>query len=328
MKTVNCRHALKVSLLLLILLPLAGCSSDDWLWILDPNGPLAESSVYYLIIDILLLGIVIVPATALVLWAFFRYRKGGKGQYDPTFNHSMLVEVVVWGIPVLVVGVMSYFSYQGTRAVEPYSPDAVEHAVKASDSPQAPLRIDVISTDWQWLFVYPEQDIAVSNRLVVPTNRKVEMRLTSAGVTNDFYVLKVINQIYVMPGMRTKHNFYLDRPGDYRGFSTEFSGPGFSWMNYKMKAVTPEAFDQWITKAKASPQRMTWSHFKEFAQPTVNTGNVWTLYGHVDSNLFTQVISKVKSGELTAVKPIFMTEDMQSEEFKAHSTGEPKRGNN
>lgn len=328
MKTVNCRHALKAFLLLLILLPLAGCSSDDWLWILDPNGPLAESSVYYLIIDILLLGVVIVPATALVLWAFFRYRKGGKGQYDPTFNHSMLVEVIVWGIPVLVVGVMSYFSYQGTRAVEPYSPDAVEHAVKASGSQQAPLQIEVITTDWQWLFVYPEQDIAVSNRLVVPTNRKVEMRLTSAGVTNDFYVLKVINQIYVMPGMRTKHNFYLDRTGDYRGFSTEFSGPGFSWMNYKMKAVTPEAFDQWIAKAKASPQQMTWSRFEKFAEPTVNTGNIWTLYSHVDPDLFNQVIAKVKSGELSNPKPIFMTEDMQSEEFKAHSTGEPKRGNN
>ncbi|MGB7758040.1 MAG: cytochrome c oxidase subunit II [Salinisphaera sp.] len=328
MKTVNCRHALKAFLLLLILLPLAGCSSDDWLWILNPNGPLAQSSVYYLVVDILLLAVVIIPATALVIWAFFRYRQGGKGRYDPTFNHSMLVEVVVWGVPLLLVGVMSYFSYQGIRAVEPYEPQSVEKAVAASGDHQKPLKIDVITTDWQWLFVYPNQDIAVANRLVVPTKRKVEMRLTSAGVTNDFYVLKVINQIYIMPGMRTKHNFYLDRTGDYRGFSTEFSGPGFSWMNYKMKAITPQAFDQWVAKAKASSHQMTWSKFKQFAKPTVNTGNTWRLYGHVAPNLFNHVIKSVKSGQLTSVKPIFMTEDMKGEEFKAHATGTPNRGNN
>ncbi|KEZ75794.1 ubiquinol oxidase subunit II [Salinisphaera hydrothermalis] len=328
MKTVNYRRALKACLLLLILVPLAGCSSDDWLWILHPNGPIAQSSVYYLIVDILLLAVVIIPATALVIWAFFRYRQGGRGRYDPTFNHSWLVEIVVWGVPLMVVGVMSYFSYQGIRAVEPYHPTSVQQAVDTSGHQQKPLKIDVITTDWQWLFVYPEQGIAVANRLIVPTKRKVEMRLTSAGVTNDFYVLKVINQIYIMPGMRTKHNFYLDRTGDYRGFSTEFSGPGFSWMNYKMKAVTPQAFDQWVAKAKASPHQMTWSKFKQFAKPTVNTGNTWRLYGQVDPNLFTKVIKGVKSGEIADVKPIFMTEDMQSEEFKAHATGTPNRGNN
>lgn len=312
-----------------VALSLAGCTdSNAWLWILNPNGPLADASVYYLVIQVLLLGVVILPATVLVIWAFFRYRDGGTGSYDPRFNHSVLVEFIVWGIPLLVVGVMSYFTIQGAFAVGPYNPEAVNKVVAQTPSNQKPLKIDVIATDWQWLFVYPQLDIAAANRLVVPADRKVEMRLTSVGITNDFYVLKVINQIYVMPGMRTKHNFYLERPGEYRGFSTEFSGPGFAWMNYKMKVVTPDDFKQWVAKAKASPQRMTWSHFKQYAEPTINTGNIWTLYSHVDPNLFSQVIKQVRSGELAYRRPMRFSEEMDSPEFKKHSTGEPKRGNN
>lgn len=329
MKTANIRHVLRTLLIAALVWPLSGCvSSDDLLWILHPNGPIAKASVYYLVVDVLLLLIVIVPATALVIWAFFRYRRGGKGEYDPTFNHSLVIECIVWGVPLLLVVVLSYFTYQGVMAVDPYNPRALAKVTENSDQP--PLKIDVITTDWQWLFVYPDQGIAVSNHLVVPTGRRIDLELTSTATTNDFYVLKVVNQIYIMPGMRTEQHFYLERTGDYRGFSTEFSGPGFSWMNYKMRSVTPEAFQQWINKAKNAPRQMMWDDFTAFAKPTINTANVWHMYSQVEPNLFNKTIRSVKSGELTSVTPMRFSEDMESEIFRQHSTGEPNghRGNN
>ncbi|AWN14806.1 cytochrome c oxidase subunit II [Salinisphaera sp. LB1] len=315
--------ALKVLILCCLLLPLAGCDKDGpWLWILHPNGPLARSSVFYLVVDVLLLGLIILPATVLLIWVYFRFRRGGSGRYDPTFNHSWTIEGIVWGFPLVLVGVMSYFSYQGMRAVGPYNPQAVQAEVAQQKNPPPPLKVDVISTDWQWLFIYPKLHIAVANRLIVPTHRKVELRLTAVGATNDFYILKVVNQIYAMPGMRTKHNFLLDRTGTYRGYSTEFSGPGFAWMNYDLKVVKPGAFQDWVTKAQSSSHQMDMAQFKQFAQPTVNTGNTWTVYGSVAPHLFNDVIADVKSGQLTGSWPMRLTEDMTSKEFaRQHGTG-------
>ena len=102
----NLARFAKLCLAVGVLIVLAGCSNSpvqDPLWFLNPNGPIARASIFYLVVDVLLLSIVIVPATVLVIWTFWRYRRGGTGKYDPTFNHSIPIEVIVWGVPLLVV---------------------------------------------------------------------------------------------------------------------------------------------------------------------------------------------------------------------------------
>lgn len=304
-----------------LILALTGCSNvdKDWLWIFNPNGPIASWSIYYLIVDVVLLLIIIVPATAITLFVIYRYRSGGRGTYDPSFNHSVLVEVFAWGVPIVLVGVLSYFSYQGAYAVAPYDPGVLTDDSEAQND--KPLQINVITTDWQWLFIYPKQDVAVANKLVLPVDRQINMRLTSASVTNDFYILKLVGQIYVMPGMRTKRKFILDRPGDYWGYSTEFSGPGFSWMDYPVKVVKPEKFRNWVDKLKANGQTLSYERFVQFAQPTINTGKQVFRFTNVDSNLFHQVIHNVRTGKLKHKRPMLLTESMYSELFRKHSTG-------
>jgi cytochrome o ubiquinol oxidase subunit 2 len=299
---------------------LAGCSSTtarSTACLFNPNGPIAQASILYLAIDIGLLLIVIVPATVLVLWTVWRYRRGGPGRYNPAFTHSKLLEVIVWGGPILLVGALSYFSVQGAFAVDPYHPGVLYHIDPAHDP--KPLQIDVITTDWQWLFVYPQQGVAVSNKLFLPVGRKIDLQLTSAGVTNNFYILKIASQIYIMPGMRTERHFFFDRPGRYQGYSTEFSGPGFSWMNYPVHVVAARRFRQWVNKAKQSGQKLSYARFKKFARPTINVGHVSQLFNHVDPHLFNAVIQKVKSGQLSARRPPRITENMYSDKFKRYS---------
>ncbi|NNC23990.1 ubiquinol oxidase subunit II [Salinisphaera sp. USBA-960] len=305
---------------LVLFAPLAGCANarQDWLWIFNPNGPLATWSVYYLFVDVVLLLIIIVPATALTLWVIFRYRRGGHGTYDPSFRHSNLIEVFAWGVPLLVVGALSYYAYEGAHAVAPYDPGVLQTNPAAQAN--KPLQIDVITTDWQWLFIYPEQDVALANKLILPVGRQINMRLTSASVTNDFYILKLVGQIYVMPGMRTKRKFLIDRPGTYRGFSTEFSGPGFSWMDYKVHVVKKAKFQGWVDKAQATGQALSYKRFQQFAEPMVNTAHKTYTFNHVDPDLFETVIKRVKSGKLTHERPMELTEDMGSAKFRKHST--------
>lgn len=299
------------------MLLLGGCSTISDFWVFHPNGPIAANSLFYLMIDLGVLLIIIIPATALVIWAVYRYRRGGRGAYDPSFNHSILIEVFAWGVPILLVGGLSYFSVQGAQDLDPYHPDVVKNHPAAQND--KPLRVNVITTDWQWLFIYPQQNVALANKLVLPTNRTIKLYLTSASVTNDFYIQKLVGQIYIMPGMRTQRTFLIDRPGVYQGYSAQMSGPGFSWMRYKAHIVTPQKFHDWVSKAKTSGQKLNFARFKQFAKPTINTGFKSTTFSGVEPGLFKTVIHQVRDGQLTHYRPMRIAEDMDSEIFKQHS---------
>ena len=39
-----------------------------------------------------------------------------------------------------------------------------------------PLEVQVVSLDWKWLFIYPEQGVASVNQLVVPAGVPVHFR--------------------------------------------------------------------------------------------------------------------------------------------------------
>jgi len=49
-----------------------------------------------------------------------------------------------------------------------------------------PLEVEVVSLDWKWLFIYPQQNLASVNRMVVPTGVPLDLKITSASVFNVF----------------------------------------------------------------------------------------------------------------------------------------------
>jgi cytochrome o ubiquinol oxidase subunit 2 len=115
-----------------------------------------------------------------------------------------------------------------------------------------PLEIQVVSLDWKWLFIYPEQGVASVNDLVAPAGVPLHFRITSASVFNVFFVPRLGSEIYSMYGMTTQLNLQADRPGTYHGLSAHFSGDGFSDMAFDLHAVTPEQFSAWATATRAS----------------------------------------------------------------------------
>ena len=115
---------------------------------------------------------------------------------------------------------------------------------QAAASKANPIEVEVVSLDWKWLFIYPNEGVAAVNQLVVPVGTPVHFRLTSAGVMNSFFVPQLGSQIYTMAGMTTQLNLEADRPAPIRGLSAQFSGDGFSDMRFDVRAVAPDAFAQ------------------------------------------------------------------------------------
>jgi cytochrome o ubiquinol oxidase subunit 2 len=95
-----------------------------------------------------------------------------------------------------------------------------------------------------------------------------------------------------MAGMQTNLHLIANEAGTYDGISASYSGPGFSGMKFKAIA-TPDraAFDQWVEKAKQSPNTMSdMAAFEKVAAPSEY--NKVEYFSNVKPDLFKDVIGK------------------------------------
>jgi cytochrome o ubiquinol oxidase subunit II len=270
---------------------LSGCSTVQYR-LFHPADSIASVEWRYTIIDVAVMVLIILPIFFMIVLFLWRYRKSRNAAYDPNWSHSIGLELLMWGVPFVVVVVLGYYSYQSAMLVNPYAPAVLAKSAEAN----APLQVDVVTTDWQWVFIYPQQGIATIDDLVVPQGRVVDLRLTSASVVNDFFIPQVAPMIDVMPGMRTKDAFQVNRAGNYEGYSADFSGEGFSWMQFSTRIVTPSDFEAWVTQTQASPNKLDYAQFRQLARPTVNVGARPAYFSGVDSDLFDKVYNAALQG--------------------------------
>jgi cytochrome o ubiquinol oxidase subunit 2 len=278
---------------------LGGCASSYS--VLHPVGPVATSEFHFLLVITGVMMVIIMPTTVMICLFALRYRKSNNAAYDPEFSHSLILELAMWGVPLMVVLVLAYCTYRSVFMVNPAAPLALalnpqSSVAVAPDNGGGTLEVDVITTDWQWIFVYPKQGIATVDDLVVPAGQNVQLQLTSASVVNDIYIPQVLAMIDVMPGMRTVDSFRVDAPGQYEGFSADFSGAGFSWMQFSTRILPRADFDSWVARTQASTDHLTYARFQRLARPTINQGAKPHYFSAVPADLFTQVYNAARAG--------------------------------
>ncbi len=285
------------TLLLTAVVPLlSGCSTASFR-LFHPAGVVSSIEWHYTLIDVGVMSLLIVPVTIMIAVFVWRYRKSRNARYDPTWSHSLGLELAMWGIPFLTVIFLGYESYRSTLLVNPYGPAALNYA----DAANPPLQVDVVTTDWQWVFIYPQYGIATVDDLVVPAGRPVKLWLTSTSVTNDFFIPGVAPMIDVMPGMRTMDGFQVNVPGSFEGFSADFSGAGFSWMQFSTRIVAKPDFDKWVAATQASSNQLSYAAFTKLAEPTVNVGAKPAYFSQVPSGLFMDVYNAARAGTVYAI---------------------------
>jgi cytochrome o ubiquinol oxidase subunit 2 len=151
-----------------------------------------------------------------------------------------------------------------------------------------PVRVQVVSLDWKWLFVYPDQGIASVNRLTIPVGTPISFQLTSSNVMNSFFVPQLGGQIYTMAGMVSRLHLQADHPGTYRGLSAQYSGDGFSDMRFAVEAVSAETFAQWANTARNSGPVLDAETYADLAKPSKAVAPF--TYRAVTSDLFSEVV--------------------------------------
>jgi cytochrome o ubiquinol oxidase subunit 2 len=222
---------------------------------------------------------VVVPVILLTLFFAWWFRAGNRrATYRAEWEYSGRIELIIWAIPALVVLFLGGVAWIGSHELDPPKPLA---------SAVPPLEVEVVSLDWRWLFIYPNEHIATVNYLVVPTGVPVHFRLTSTSVMNSFFIPELGSQIYSMPGMTTQLNLQADQPGNFPGISAQFSGPGFSDMRFTVRAEPSAAFSAWVAGAREAGGVLDGASFSELARPTRGGGEV--TYGLVREDPFERV---------------------------------------
>ena len=275
----------------LLVLGMASFTSGDYR-LFHPVDLVAGVEWWSTLFEVGIMSLIIVPVALLIVWCLWRYRKGAGAAYDPEFTHSLVLEILVWGVPLIIVAICGFVSIRTIHEVDPYSPGVLAQA----EATAPPIDIDVVTTDWQWLFIYPAQHVASIDEMVVPQGRVVHLRLTSTSVTNDFYIPQIAPMIDIMPGMRTEDAFDAAKLGVFTGFSADFSGAGFSWMQFATRIVPPADFSSWVSRAAASPNALSYGAFTKLAQPTVNEGAKISYFSAPDPQLFDEVVMAADSG--------------------------------
>jgi cytochrome o ubiquinol oxidase subunit 2 len=250
--------------------------------VLDPKGPIALAERDLLFDAFFVMMLVVVPVIVLTLAFAWRYRASNtKAAYAPKWAESLRLDAFVWLVPALIVIAVAVLVWRSTHKLDPYRP---------LDAAVPPLEVQVVAQDWKWLFIYPEQGIAVVNQLAFPSARPVSLRITSDTVMNSFYVPQLAGQIYAMAGMQTRLQMLADAPGKFVGRNSMYSGSGFSDQHFEVVAMTQADFDAWVAKAKQTPAKLD---VPTYAALTAKSRlNPITYYSAVEPRLFDSIIAK------------------------------------
>ncbi|MGK6356787.1 ubiquinol oxidase subunit II [Sphingomonas sp. DT-207] len=276
---------------ILSLLPLAALLSACNHAVLDPAGDIALQQRDIIYISTALMLLIIVPVMALIVVFAWRYRQGNKdATYDPHFDHSTALELVIWSAPLLIIICLGALTWWSTHLLDPFRPLNRVSAAKPVDPKVKPLTVQVVSLDWKWLFIYPEQGVATVNELALPIDRPVRFELTSTNMMNTFYAPTLAGMIYVMPAMRSTIHAVLNRPGEFHGMSANYSGAGFSDMRFKLYGVDQAGFDAWIARVKASGPALDTNRFLALEKPSERVPAMY--FSSVEPALFDRVYNR------------------------------------
>jgi cytochrome o ubiquinol oxidase subunit 2 len=265
---------------------LGGCTGG----VLDPKGPIAVAERQILFNSLGIMLAIVIPTILATLGVAYWFRASNtRARYLPTFNYSGRLEALVWAIPAMTVILVGGVAWVGAHNLDLRKP--IASTAKA-------VRVQVVSLDWKWLFIYPSEGIASVNRLVVPVGVPVEFHLTSGSVMNSFFVPELGSQIYTMAGMVTRLNLQADQAGSYQGLSAQFSGEGFSDMRFEVSAVPPDQFSAWVEAAKSKQEPLDMAGYDALARPSKAVPPI--TFGRIAPDLFEAIVQERASANASS----------------------------
>ena len=271
-----------ILLLILLMQPMEVLLFSHKIDVLFPKGWIGLKERNLMLFIQVLMLIFIIPVYIFTFLFSWWYRADNKKSvYDPHLVDNRLAEVIWWGIPFIMVVFVAVVTVIKTHELDPFKP--IESEKKA-------ITIEVVSLQWKWLFIYPDEKIATVNYLRIPKDTPIHFQITSDAPMNSFWIPSLGGQVYSMPGMKTQLYLIADEEGKFRGSSANISGKGFAGMTFVTEATSEESYQEWVKNTQKSEKNLNWNSYEKLAEPSEN--NAVELYTLKDETLFKEIILK------------------------------------
>lgn len=250
--------------------------------VLNPKGTISKQQLDLIIFATLLMLVVVVPVFVLTFFIVWKYRATNTdARYSPDWDHNNKLEALWWGLPLLIITILSVVIWKTSHSLDPYKP-------LASSTP--PITVQVVALEWKWLFLYPEQGIASVNALHIPENTPINFKITADAPMNSFWIPNLGGQVYAMAGMETKLHLQASEQGIYEGSSANISGEGFASMRFNTTVTSRQDFDAWVNATQHIGKQLAADTYTELSEPSSYVAPAY--YSSFDHKLYDTIIMK------------------------------------
>lgn len=161
-----------------------------------------------------------------------KYKRKTANDHTPYISHDTRLEILWSVIPLIIflfVFGWGWIIYHDMRAM-----------------PKDALEIHVTGKQWAWTAEY--KNGVRSTDVVVPVNKDVKLILASEDVIHSFFIPSFRLKQDAVPGRYTTLWFRAEKLGNFHVFCAEFCGTSHSGMITRLRVVTQEEFDKWLTE--------------------------------------------------------------------------------
>lgn len=214
-----------------------------------PHSPGTDQIDTLLWIGFVAATILIVAINGALIYALRRYR-ADRGTEPRQVRSGRRTQFRVGGVLTIFAAALLVVSLIYTDKAR--EAPATGPAGLASARSQ-PLQITATGQQWLWRYDYPNEAFSYY-KLVVPVDTKVELELISTDVIHTWDEPQLAAKRDAVPGKTSHVVFRADQEGVYHGQSATFSGQAYAAMRTDVEVVSPQRYEDFITRQKADIQ--------------------------------------------------------------------------
>ncbi|MEH6987930.1 cytochrome c oxidase subunit II [Cytobacillus firmus] len=236
------------SLFAMMALILSACSGKPYLSTLKPAGEVAQTQFDLMVLSTVIMVGVIAVVTVIFFIVVFKFRRKDD-RIPKQVEGSHKLEIIWTVIPILLLLILAVPTVSATFKLADVSPMEKKNEEGKTDA----LVVNVRANLYWWEFEYPNQEIITGQELVVPTDEKVYFNLIASDVKHSFWIPAVGGKLDTNTDNVNKFwlKFDSEKAADadnyFYGKCAELCGPSHALMDFKVKAVPRDEFDQWAT---------------------------------------------------------------------------------
>ena len=237
--------------------------TEDWqMGLLPPAAPTAQQVHDFNDLVFVIITAIVLFVLGLLIYVMWRFR-ASRNPEPSTRTHNAWLEVIWTAVPVMILAVIVVPSFR------------LLYALDRTENPE--MTLVVRGYQWYWGYEYPDQQIgeysahmvpdeeigegqlrllstydvtAPEDRdrgiVVLPVDTDIQILITAGDVLHSWAMPEFTIKTDAVPGRMNETWVRIEEEGTYYGQCSEICGTGHGFMPIEVRAVSREAFDEWV----------------------------------------------------------------------------------